>query len=89
MDKLKRMFGSKYKVDTICENCNQKTVLFIPFGTYVYDFLGEKECRCNNCGCVMLKLMSDKLDPESLKKEHKRELMSLKEKLRQRREEDA
>ena len=78
---LKKAFGVTYSVDTLCENCNQATTLDVPFGVYVYEHLKEGAI-CKICGCRVHRLINKELDPDSLEKEHKRELMSLRERLR-------
>ena len=83
---LKKAFGVTYSVSTICENCNSKTILQVPYGVLVYEFL-EDGATCNNCGCRISRLISEELDPEALKKEHRKELMSLRERLKLKKEE--
>lgn len=85
---MNNLFTLKYEIEALCENCGSTTILRIPRGTYVYDFLKQKECNCQKCGCRVRKLLNDELNPKELEQEHKKELMSLRDRLRQKRVEN-
>ena len=87
MANWKYVLGITYNVKSLCENCNEQTIIRVPKGTYVYDFLDERECKCDYCGCRITEVVSDSVNPSELKKKHERKLSSLKEKVRLRSEE--
>lgn len=71
-----------YVINAYCENCGKETTLRIPRGMYIYEFLKTEKSKCMKCGCRVRKMVNEDLDPEGLEREHKKELSSLRERLR-------
>ena len=43
---------NNYKIDILCENCNNIVWYYIPKGTTIKEFFGISENKkCRTCGC--------------------------------------
>ena len=81
MVSFRNLFKGTYRVEHHCENCNQSVELYIPRGTYLYEYLKNKKCKCYNCGCRILALLNEDINPEELEKKHLEELKRARERI--------
>lgn len=47
------MFNKKYEIKRDCENCYVKTIIKIPRGTTIKEWLEMNRGKCENCGCII------------------------------------
>jgi hypothetical protein len=45
----------KYRINVVCENCNEFSEVDVPKGVLVKDFLSSNASKCPFCGCTALK----------------------------------
>lgn len=53
--------GNEYRIRFICKNCKKITILPIPKGKTVKEFIKEKVGECGFCGCMELETVDKRL----------------------------
>lgn len=51
-----------YEMKKECTNCRRETIIYIPFGVSVNDFISSGQATCQSCGCSIMKVVR-KLPP--------------------------
>lgn len=51
---LEKLGGYEWKF--LCSNCDTVSMLKIPRGTRVKEFLDNNKAKCKNCGCLIEKV---------------------------------
>lgn len=75
-------FAGTYEVKALCENCGKETMLIVPRGQFVYEFMKTKKSVCIYCGCRIQEVSNEEIDPKHLEEKHKAELQKLRDRLK-------
>jgi transcription elongation factor Elf1 len=50
---LSEIFKTKYEAVFICSNCKKKTIVRIPMGIKIKDYIENEQAKCEFCGVVI------------------------------------
>ena len=45
------IFRRKYRIKRTCENCSSTTIIKIPLGTTIKEWVLQEKAKCQYCGC--------------------------------------
>lgn len=52
--KFRELLRGTYEINLNCSNCDYKSLIRIPKGTKIEDWISQYKAKCKNCGCAIL-----------------------------------